>query len=172
MTIILMGYMGSGKSTVGKQLASRLSYEFVDFDAYLEAKEGMSIASIFERNGEVYFRKLESKYLKKALDIKNSIIALGGGTPCYGDNIKVISAASFSKSFYLKTSISTLVSRLFNERNKRPLIAHIKNREELQEFIGKHLFERSPFYLQAQHTITTDNQTDLEIAELIKSTLL
>ncbi len=171
MTIVLLGYMGSGKSIVGRELALEMSYNFIDFDVFLEEKEGASIQSIFKRKGEIYFRRLEIKYLKEVLNIEESVIALGGGTPCYGNNIDVINGQNSGKSIYLKASISTLASRLFNERKKRPLIAHIEQLDDLQEFIGKHLFERTPYYLNANHTISTDNRTTTEIVQDITSQL-
>ena len=95
----------------------------------------------------------------------NSVISLGGGTPCYGDNMKLITEAEDSKSVYLKASIPQLVMRLKDEKNKRPLISHLKSEEQLVEFIGKHLFERSVFYNQSNVTLSVDNKSVNSIVE-------
>ncbi len=95
----------------------------------------------------------------------NSVISLGGGTPCYGDNMKLITEAEDSKSVYLKASIPQLVMRLKDEKNKRPLISHLKSEEQLVEFIGKHLFERSVFYNQSNVTLSVDNKSINSIVE-------
>ena len=166
MNVILIGYMASGKSTIGKILANQLHYDFIDLDDYIEKKEQTSIVNIFKSKGEIYFRKLETAYLKAVLKDKNNVVlSLGGGTPCYGNNMDVILNDTNSKSIYLKTGIPALVSRLKNEKSKRPLIAHIETDDLLTEFIGKHLFERSQFYNLAETKITTDNKTEVDIVE-------
>lgn len=171
MVIILMGYMGSGKSTVGKNLSNVLGFDFIDLDAYIEQKENQAIADIFKSRGEIYFRKKESFYLNEVLEKRNVVISLGGGTPCYGANMHHILTNENSKSIYLKLSIPNLVVRLNNETSKRPLISHLSTDEELVEFIGKHLFERSPFYNQAGLTISADSKTVDELTEEIVSKL-
>ena len=161
-----MGYMASGKSFIGKDLASKLNYNFVDLDDYIEDKEGNTISTIFESSGEIYFRKIETRYLKEVLDSKtNMVLSLGGGTPCYGNNLDLIKNNPKIVSFYLKTSINTIVSRLENEKSKRPLVVRFKSKEELQEFIGKHLFERNHFYNQASFTIKNDDALIEDIVE-------
>ncbi|TXD81249.1 shikimate kinase [Subsaximicrobium wynnwilliamsii] len=172
MTIALIGYMGSGKSQIGLELSKTLNYKFLDFDAYLEEKEQMPVKEIFKSKGELYFRKLETKYLAQVLQLENSIISLGGGTPCYGNNMDQIVNAIGVKSVYLKTSIPTLCARLFDERAKRPLIAHLNAEADLQEFIGKHLFERSIFYMKASHSIQTDGKTVEQLAQELAVKLL
>ena len=161
MKIVLLGYMGSGKSTVAKQMAIGLNMPVIDLDDYIVEHENKSIASIFKAEGEIYFRLQESKYLKQLLDQEEDLVlALGGGTPCYGENIDLISKAS--ESFYLKASINTLSDRLSKEKEQRPLIASFDD-EQLKEFIAKHLFERRNFYEQAKHTIAIDGKTIEEI---------
>jgi shikimate kinase len=165
MKIVLLGYMGSGKSTVAKQVAIDLNMLVIDLDDYIVAHENMSIASIFKTKGEIYFRLQESKYLKQLLDQEQDLVlALGGGTPCYANNIDLICSAS--ESFYLKAGIKTLSNRLVKEKEQRPLIASFDD-EQLKEFIAKHLFERRNFYEQAKHTITIDGKTMEEIVEEI-----
>ena len=166
MIIVLMGYMASGKSFVGKVLAKKIGFDFIDLDTYIERREGKTINNIFESSGEIYFRKIETKYLKEVLDLKTNIVfSLGGGTPCYGNNLSIIKSDSKVISFYLNTTINTIVSRLENEKSKRPLVARFKSKDELQEFIGKHLFERSYFYNQANFVIKNDKNFVDDIIE-------
>ncbi|WP_338356839.1 shikimate kinase [Yeosuana marina] len=172
MIVILIGYMASGKSTIGKILAEKLHYDFIDLDSYIESNEGISVQNIFKNKGEIYFRKLETLFLNEIIDTKNNVIlSLGGGTPCYGKNMSIIQNASHVKSFYLKASISFLVNRLKTRKGKRPLIAHLETEDELTEFIGKHLFERAPYYEQANFKISIDNKSRNKIAKEIVSYL-
>lgn len=171
MSIILIGYMGSGKSTIGKKLSEILNLELIDLDDYIQKMENMSVSKIFETKGEIYFRKKEYIYLKELLKRNDIILSLGGGTPCYGDNMNAVLNAEGMQSIYLKSSIPNLVQRLRTEKLKRPLIAHLKTDEELTEFIGKHLFERSFFYNQSHQTIVTDEKSITAIAEEIVGSL-
>ncbi|MAX69784.1 MAG: shikimate kinase, partial [Flavobacteriaceae bacterium] len=117
MIIVLMGYMGSGKSTIGRQLAEVLNYRFVDLDDYIVEKEKTTINEIFKKRGEIYFRKIEASNLKEVITSSDNIIlALGGGTPCYGTNLELLLQNEKVKSLYLKLSIPSLVERLFKER--------------------------------------------------------
>ncbi|WP_372744672.1 shikimate kinase [Lutibacter sp.] len=166
MKVVLLGYMASGKSAVGRLLAKELNLQFVDLDNFIEENELMSISEIFETKGEIYFRKKESEYLEKLLNFnENSIISLGGGTPCYGNNIELI--AKKSKSFYLKASINTIFHRLIGETSKRPLVATL-GEENLKEFIAKHLFERGVFYDKADFSISVDEKSIKQVVEEIK----
>lgn len=165
MNVVLLGYMASGKSHIGKLLAKKLKRPFVDLDTYIEQQEKMNIPEIFKKKGEIYFRKIESKYLEAVLNLKNTIISIGGGTPCYGENMHKITKQT--ASFYLKTSINTIVERIVKEKASRPLVAHLKD-EEIVEFVGKHLFERNPFYQQAAHIISTDNKNENQIIDEIQ----
>lgn len=166
MIIVLIGYMASGKTSLGKKLAKKLDYSFIDLDDLIEEKENSSVLEIFKSKGEIYFRKQESFYLKELLeDDRNIILALGGGTPCYGNNMQDILNANLVRSIYLKASISTLAEKLIKKKAKRPLIAHIETNEAMAEFIGKHLFERLPFYNKAELNVTIDNKTKDEIVE-------
>lgn len=173
MIVILIGYMASGKSSLGRLFAKKIDYDFIDLDEFIEIKEKMPVKNIFETKGEIYFRKMESIYLDEIINKDNNIIlSLGGGTPCYGNNMATILNANHVKSVYLKASIASLIERLKNEKNKRPLISHLKNNEDLAEFIAKHLFERSVFYDQTQYKISTDNKTKNEIVEELYSILI
>jgi shikimate kinase len=103
-------------------------------------------------------------------DPKDMVVALGGGTPCYGDNMRLILEHT-NDVFYLQLSIPELINRLHKEKAERPLIAHIKN-DDLPEFIGKHIFERTPYYKQATHTISCTHATEKEIVKIIEGLLV
>ena len=168
MKIILLGYMASGKSTVGILLAKIIGYNFVDLDSFIEKKEGMTISDLFNKKGEIYFRKIESMYLKELLSTpEKCVISLGGGTPCYGNNMDLINSCKDAVSFYLKTSIDEIVNRLMNEKQERPLVAQIESKESLRDFVGKHLFERNSFYLRSDYSVNTDKKTKKHIVEEI-----
>ncbi len=160
MIITLIGYMGSGKTTIGKDLAKALGYEFIDLDLYIENKNSLSVSEIFEQFGELGFRKREREALHQVLHNTNIVLSVGGGTPVYYDNIDYINL--HSESFYLRVQLPQLVKRLELKKDSRPLIAHLEN-EQLTEFIAKHLFERNPFYQKAKHTISISNQKPVEV---------
>lgn len=170
MQIALVGYMGSGKSTVGRLLAEATGLDFTDLDHYIEAREAQSIPEIFQQRGELYFRKREHELLKEFLEQQHTgILALGGGTPCYAGNMDLVLSKT-PHVFYLQLGVGQLVKRLEPEQQGRPLIAHL-DREELPEFIGKHLFERNPFYDKAHHIIRIQEQTPEEVAQEILTIL-
>lgn len=165
MKIVLLGYMASGKSTIGKILAEKMKISFIDLDTYIEEKEKMSVSDVFKEKGEIYFRKQEHVYLKELLDKKEDfVLSLGGGTPCYAGNMNVLLSYDDVTSIYLKTSIQTIMERLVNEKSQRPLVARL-NEDELAEFIAKHLFERSYYYNQATHKLVVDNKDVNETVE-------
>ncbi|WP_208295083.1 shikimate kinase [Maribacter spongiicola] len=171
MKIVLLGYMGSGKSTVGRIVANHLNIKFLDLDDYIEEGEAMSIASIFETKGEIYFRKKEIEYLNKVFSNKDSfVLSLGGGTPCFGTNMALINEKT-ANSFYLNVGINELTDRLMKEKSHRPMISHLED-DKLTEFIGMHLFERSYFYNQAHQKVKINNNTPTEIAEMIVNKLV
>ncbi len=166
MIIVLIGYMASGKTSIGKKLAKKLNYSFLDLDDYIEEKEHLSVTDVFKNKGEIYFRKQEALYLNQLLKSeKNTVLSVGGGTPCYSGNMDVILAAEGVKSIYLKASLATLANKLLRKKAKRPLIAHIETIEEMTEFVGKHLFERVQFYNQAEIKVSIDDITKDEVVE-------
>lgn len=156
MKVVLLGYMASGKTTIGKKLADKLCLPFLDLDRYIESKEGKTVSDLFATKGEIYFRKVESLYLEELLGSPQEfVLSLGGGTPCYSGNMDKI-LASDAISVYLKGSIQTLVERVLLNKEKRPLVANIAD-QDLPEFIGKHLFERRNDYERAAIKINIDN---------------
>jgi shikimate kinase len=170
MKIVLLGYMASGKSSVGKLLSKKLSMKFLDLDDYIINKEGMSIAEIFEKKGEVYFRVIENKYLKEVLNTKDQfILALGGGTPCYANNMEEINKRD-TVSIYLQGKTKTMIDRLIKKKSKRPLIASLAD-DKIPEFVAKHLFERRLYYELAKVTVEIDAKSKKEVAKELKKLL-
>ena len=164
-TIFLIGYMGAGKSAIGKSLSKNNGYKFYDLDKYIEEKEGRKISEIFNHNNEVYFRKIENSYLKEISLIKeNKIISTGGGTPCFQNNFEIIDNLPNSLSVYLKASVETLMARLKDSIEERPLISSLQDPLQLKEFITKHLFERSFYYEKSKVKVKTD---DLDINSIV-----
>jgi shikimate kinase len=169
MKIIVLGYMASGKSTISKILANKLKINTIDLDNYIAEKEGDTIKNIFLKKGEIYFRKIENIYLKELLNGENDfVLALGGGTPCYANNMDLIT--KMSTSIYLKANLNTLYKRLRIEKVDRPLISNL-NDNKLKEFIAKHLFERAGFYKQASIHVSIDDKSINSIVEEIRDRL-
>lgn len=165
-SIFLVGFMGSGKTTWGKKIASALDLPFVDLDHEIVAQIGMSIPEYFEKNGEENFRNLERETLKKQLHRK-AIISTGGGTPCYFDNMDWIIDNGIS--LYLYHTPKSLWSRLSQaDVNKRPVLKGLTG-EELLEFIELKLAERSSFYEKSQIKFEQIHTPLEEIIDLIKN---
>lgn len=172
MKFFLMGYMGAGKSTIGKNLAAFLGIEFYDLDTEIERQENMPVPELFRKKGEIYFRKKEKQVLENFLNLKdNLVLGLGGGTPCYGENSKLIEEAKDVVSIYLKANPNFLADRLFDEKETRPLIAHLNTFDELQDFVRKHLFERTFYYAQADKIIDIENKSPETIVREIQKAL-
>ena len=166
MNLILIGYMASGKSTIGNYLAKVLNYSFIDLDNYIEKKENLSVKEIFSQKGEIYFRKLENTALKEIVNNKeNYVLSLGGGTPCFYDTMEWLKGKTNTKTIYLNVNLNVLTQRLLKD-NTRPLISHLNNEEDIKEFIAKHLFERSYFYNMADVKINASEKIE-DIAEKI-----
>lgn len=165
MIISLIGYMGSGKSHISKILSEKINFKIIDTDKEISLRNKMSISEIFQKKGELYFRKQERQLLEEIFATNNQLIlSLGGGTPAYYNNIDFINERSVS--IYLQARIDTLVRRLLKQKNKRPIIAHIPD-TELPEFIAKHLFERNIFYNKCQFKISTDEKEPESIVDEI-----
>lgn len=164
--ILIVGYMGSGKSVIGKMLAERLKIKFYDLDDLIENRLQISISEIFNQKGEIFFRKIEHQTFSELMtNDQNFVLSLGGGTPCYANNHLLLSGENV-KSIYLNASIETLFNRLFLERKNRPLIAHLDD-EDFKEYIAKHLFDRSYFYNQASHKVMVNDKTAFKITSEI-----
>lgn len=159
--------MGAGKTTIGRELANKLNIDFIDLDTEIEKYSKLSLTTLFKIHGEIKFRKEERKVLMDILNKKQHfVLALGGGTPAYYDNIQQINKEC--QSIYLRLNPAELNQRLVHEKETRPLISHL-NDEDLTEFIAKHLFERRAFYEQAQTTIDIKQKTiDELISEIIQ----
>ena len=164
--------MGSGKTSVAIELSKQISKPFIDLDNLIEKSEKMPIKTIFDKYGEIYFRKKELFYLENIINSNNySIISLGGGTPCYSDNMKLLQSRENVYTFFLKVSPKNVSKRLFVERKKRPLISHIDSFQSMEKFVSKHLFERMPYYSKSTHQIDTNNKSISEIAKNILALL-
>lgn len=148
--IFLTGFMGCGKTTLGKKLASKLDWPFIDLDAVLEQQAGMTIADYFSSHGEAAFRILESSVLKEFEYPANAIVSTGGGLPCFFDNVAWMN--THGHTVYLRLTPKALASRLENNKDDRPLLRH-KHGDELVTFIESKLAEREPFYMQAEHVV-------------------
>lgn len=146
MKIFLVGFMGCGKSTLGRRLAARLNYQFVDLDELFEQREGTTIAKYFVSHGEDAFRQEESKILKETGFTDNTIISTGGGLPCYFDHMDWMNANG--KVIYIQMSPKALASRLEHGKEERPLL-HGKHGDDLVAFIAEKLAEREVHYLKS-----------------------
>jgi shikimate kinase len=162
MIVFLIGMPACGKTSIGKRLAKRLQFTFLDLDHHLADKENKSVATIFSEQGENFFRELEAKYLKEISNTStNTIISVGGGTPCFHNNLSFM--LSTGTVFYLNTSVETLFLRL-KEDTKRPMFLNLKQ-EQIKEKITSLLQQREAFYLQAHHTVNTSHKSDEAIVE-------
>lgn len=150
----LVGYMGSGKTTYGKLMAKELDMTFIDLDVFLESKEQKSISQIFDEVGEEGFRKMEKDALREASEQDKVIIATGGGTPCYFDNMEFMNLKG--QTIYLRTSVRELRDRLKMSKSKRPLIV-TKDLRELEDYIAQSLEKREVFYLKSKYILDTDD---------------
>jgi shikimate kinase len=155
MLIFLVGYMGCGKTTFGRQLASELGWQFADLDELIEERYKISISDFFGKYGEDNFRRIENMMLRELLSWKNSIISTGGGTPCYYNNMELMN--KFGVTVFLDTSIPVLVERLIRGKRKRPLLTGV-NVEELNLKINNHLSQRRFYYEQAQFKLSEKQQ--------------
>ncbi len=166
MLIYLLGYMGSGKSTLGKKLSTAMGYSFADLDKMIEQSENKHIPEIFEQFGEPYFRKAEQQILHKTFELKNTVIATGGGTPCFFDNMQKIN--SYGVSVFIDMPTKAIVDRVCNSKTKRPLLQN-KTTDELISFVNEQLHERRIFYQQANVIIDGINLTTSKLFDTINS---
>ncbi|EGJ99567.1 shikimate kinase [Dysgonomonas gadei] len=151
--IFLIGYMGAGKTTAGKELAKVLELEFIDLDHFIQARYQKTVSQLFQDVGEGEFRKIESSVLKEVGEFENVVISTGGGTPCFFDNMEYMNKAG--TTVYLNAAPEALAARLNTCKEKRPLIKD-KNEEELFAFVVESLEKRNPYYTQAQIIFETE----------------
>ncbi|MFD2600986.1 shikimate kinase [Flavobacterium suzhouense] len=164
--VILCGYMASGKTTTAKLLSKKANLTYIDLDEVIEKNTGKTISKLFEEDGEIKFRKLEHQTLTTIVnESEGFVLSLGGGTPVYANNHLVMQRDDVV-SVYLKTGIGEIVNRLKAQKGLRPLLDALKE-EELDEFIGQHLFERSYYYHQAKHVVATDGKSPDEVVNEI-----
>jgi len=160
MRIFLIGFMGSGKSTLGKKLSELVKAPFIDLDSAIESAEGKSISEIFKDRGEEYFRKTETETLHETARSRNVVIATGGGTPCFHNNMEWMNEKGVT--VYLKAEPGELYHRLLKERQTRPLLAHLGD-VALFDFIVSSLAHREPYYVQAAIKISLKTATPAAI---------
>ena len=151
--VFLIGYMGSGKTTLGKAYSAATGLQFVDLDWYIEERMHKSISDLFAERGEDGFRLLEQKMLHEAGEFENVLIACGGGTPCFFDNMEVMNASG--TTVYLKVSVEELAKRLELCKHTRPVLKG-RSGEELRAFIAESLEKRNPFYTKASITFDAE----------------
>lgn len=148
--IALIGYMGAGKTTVGRALAKTLGVPFYDLDWYIESRMRLSVSQIFAQRGEEGFRKIEHNMLHEVAEFEDVVISCGGGTPCFFDNMDYLNRQA--DTIYLKTPPEVLLQHLNMGRRERPLLMGLKPEEKL-DFISRQLKEREQFYLRARHVV-------------------
>ena len=157
--IILLGYMGAGKTTIGKALAKELGIMFYDLDWYIESRMRRTVAQIFSDEGEEGFREIERNMLHEVAEFEDVVISCGGGTPCFYDNMDYMNAQG--DTIYLQASPDVLTGHLRMGKVVRPLIAG-KSDEELRQYIIESLKQREPYYTKAHHTLNVDLMDNYE----------
>ena len=163
--IFLIGFMGSGKTTLGRALAAATGLRFIDLDEYIEEQSGASVSEIFATRGEVAFRELERLTLLEVSRMDDVIVACGGGTPCFGSNMELMNSTGLT--VLLEASFPRLLERLTEGSAKRPLIAAMGS-HELEEYIRRTVEARMPFYSKARQRFGSD---ELETAEMIAASV-
>ena len=162
--IFIIGYMGAGKTTVGKALAKELNIEFYDLDWYIEARMRKTVKQIFDEQGEEGFRRIEKNMLHEVGEFENVIVSCGGGTPCFFDNMEFMNQQG--ETVYLKATPEVLYGHLKMGKTVRPLLLN-KTQEEVQVFIKEQLQTRESFYKKAKHTLDVnlmDNYDKIKIS--------
>lgn len=167
MKAYLIGFMGCGKSSIGKRIADRLGWKFIDMDDVIEEAAGMSIPEIFAAEGEDAFRQRERAVLEKTFKKDKVLVATGGGCPCYFDNMERINANGVS--IHLRNDIDFFVDKL-RGNTKRPLVAG-KSKKELREYITETFEKRNPYYFQAHYVVHTRNHAKNKVAKLVANML-
>ena len=166
MNIILLGYMGAGKTTIGRALSRLTSREFYDLDWYIEQRFRKSVSDIFAEEGEAVFREREQALLHELAEFEDVILAVGGGTPCFFDNMDYMN--SRAETVFLSCTVDTIIEHLHISHSRRPLLEG-KTDDELRTFIGQNLDMRMPFYSRARHTLEVPTlRTKEQITDVAK----
>lgn len=167
-SIILVGYMCVGKTTIGRALAKELGCTFYDLDWYIEERYHTKISTIFAEKGEDHFRDLETRMLHEAAEFENTVLSCGGGTPCFFDNMDYMN--SVGEVFYLKASVDTILQHLAMSRGDRPLLKN-KTPEELKAYVTEQLAQREPFYAKARHEIDVNVLDSFDKVNLVTKSI-
>jgi len=162
--IVLVGFMGSGKTTMGKKIAKKLNIPFIDLDSEIEKKYNLSILKIFQDFGEAKFRDMEFHYIRSLINKSNFVLSTGGGTPCYKNNISFLNELGIT--CYLNRPIKELSNRLHKSKKKRPLIEGLDN-DELIYFISEEMKVREQYYRKSQLILNRKDQVPEKIISLI-----
>lgn len=164
--ILLIGFMAAGKTTLGKALARDLGLQFIDLDHYIENRYHSTISQLFAERGEEGFREIERKMLHEVTEFEDVIIATGGGTPCFYDNMEYMN--SMGVTVFLQASVDVIFTRLTIARVQRPLVKG-KSADELRQYITTMLEQRSPYYTRAHHTFCANHLEDtLQVSESVQ----
>jgi shikimate kinase len=169
MKVYLIGFMASGKSTIGHELAKILDFEFIDLDIYIEQKYHKTIKQIFESKGEDHFRIMENEALREVASIAgNIIVASGGGTSCFYNSVDFMNKTGLT--VYIKVEVGELLARLIESKTDRPMLWG-KTNPELNDYILRVLDERKKYYEKAKITVESSNVDVYELAQTIKAAL-
>lgn len=157
--ILLIGFMAAGKTTLGKALARDLGLQFIDLDHYIENRYHSTISQLFTERGEEGFRQIERNMLHEVTEFEDVIIATGGGTPCFYDNMEYMN--SMGVTVFLQASVDVIFTRLTIARVQRPLVKG-KSADELRQYITAMLEQRNPYYTRAHHTFCANRLEDTQ----------
>lgn len=164
--ILLVGFMAAGKTTLGKALAKDLGLQFVDLDLYIESRYHATVSQIFAERGEEGFRQIERNMLHEVAEFEDVVIATGGGTPCFFDNMEYMNAQG--TTVFLDASVDVIFTRLTIARTQRPLVAG-KTDEELRSYITETLNRRLPYYSRATHSFCANQLENVkQISESVE----
>ncbi|MGN0069666.1 MAG: shikimate kinase [Prevotella sp.] len=161
--VIIIGYMGAGKTTVGKALAKAVGMPFYDLDWYIESRMHKTVKQIFDASGEEGFRRIERNMLHEVAEFENVIISCGGGTPCFFDNMAYMNGQA--DTVYLKATPEVLYGHLRMGKSVRPLLLG-KTPEQVEAFIREQLVQRAPYYEQAKHVLDVNLLDNYEKIQL------
>ena len=164
--ILLIGFMAAGKTTLGKALARELGLQFIDLDHYIENRYRSTVSQLFAERGEEAFRQIERNMLHEVAEFEDVIIATGGGTPCFFDNMDYMNGQG--TTVFLEASVDTIHTRLTIARTQRPLVAQ-KTADELRDYIIQMLELRKPYYSRAHHTFCANRlENSCQVEESVK----